>query len=95
MFIPCDPALGPPATGSTDAEGRFTLVTANRPGALVGDHQVVISKDQAIVVGHFHGFPEYRTKYGLPPKYASPATSDLKATVVDDDNHFEFELIQK
>ncbi len=93
VFAPCDPSLGPPAAGATDAEGRFTLVTANRPGALVGDHNVAISKDEAVIVGYVLGLPRHRTKYGLPPKYASPATSDLKVTVVDDDNHFEFDLI--
>ena len=66
VFSPCESKLGPPASGSTDSEGRFTLVTANGPGAVIGDHQVAISKDQAVVVGFVHGIPQYRTKQDLP-----------------------------
>ena len=36
--------LGPGSFGKTDAEGRYTLDTVDRrPGALVGEHQVMIS----------------------------------------------------
>src|SRR5687768_16586496 len=44
MFQPADPKAGPPAVGTTDAEGKFALITANKPGALVGEHRVAISK---------------------------------------------------
>ena len=87
------PETGPFATGTTDAEGRFTLTTANHEGALVGNHHVAISKSQTTatqVPGE--AMPRYNTKYFLPEKYGSPATSELTATVVDDDNSFSFEL---
>jgi hypothetical protein len=95
MFVPNDSSLGPPATGVTDAEGWFSLVTANRTGALVGDHRVVISKDEVITIPQRRGLPIYRTRYLLPPKYGSVDTSGLTATVIDDDNEFEFKLSAK
>ena len=95
MFVPNDSRLGPPATGVTDADGWFSLLTANRIGALVGDHRVVISKDEVITIPQRYGFPIYRTRYLLPPKYGSVDTSGLTATVIDDDNEYEFKLSAK
>jgi hypothetical protein len=90
------PDRGPFAMGTTDAQGRFTLRTANREGALVGTHRVAISKSQTIstqVPGEL--LPRYSTKYSLPAKYASPTTSELTATVSDEENEFKFELTGK
>jgi hypothetical protein len=87
------PEIGPFAIGTTDAEGRFTLTTANHEGALVGNHKVAISKTQTTttqVAGDV--LPRYGTKYFLPAKYASPETSELTATVSDDDNELKFDL---
>jgi hypothetical protein len=87
------PETGPFAIGTTDAEGRFTLMTANHEGALVGSHRVAITKSQTTttqVAGE--QFPRYGTKYFLPEKYASPETSELTATVSDDGGEFDFKL---
>jgi hypothetical protein len=87
------PATGPFAMGTTDANGRFTLMTANQDGALVGEHRVIISKTQT-TARQIPGerLPRYDTKYLIPQKYADPSTSGLTAKVVDDDNEFEFEV---
>ena len=87
------PETGPFAIGTTDAEGRFTLTTANREGALVGNHRVAISKNQTTTtqIPGEH-LPRYGSRYFLPAKYASPSTSELTATVIDDDNSFNFDL---
>ena len=87
------PTAGPFAMGTTDADGRFTLKTANRRGALVGEHRVTISKTQT-TARQIPGerLPRYDTKYLVPQKYGDPSTSGLAATVVDDDNEFEFEV---
>jgi hypothetical protein len=87
------PTQGPFAMGVTDADGRFSLTTANQDGALIGDHKVAISKAQTITK-HIRGnpFPVYETKPLVPEKYFDAATSNLTATVKDDDNHFEFNL---
>jgi hypothetical protein len=41
------------------------------------------------------GLPRYGTKYHLPEKYASPTTSELTATVSDDENEVQFDLTGK
>ena len=90
------PAHGPSAMGVTDAQGRFTLTTANFDGALIGEHQVSITKAETImkqVVGN--PFPVYQIKPLIPKKYFSFSTSQLKATVADDDNEFKFDLTAK
>jgi hypothetical protein len=92
------PQSGPFAMGTTDAEGKFTLITANHPGALVGEHQVGISKTNTTatqVAGE--RLPRYKTEYFIPEKYGSPATSELTATVSSSgsENHFTFELTGK
>jgi hypothetical protein len=92
LFSPNRPQMGPPASGTTDAEGRFTLITVNSPGAAIGDHRVAISKEETITIPQKRGFPLYQTKRYIPEKYADPATSELTAAVQDDDNSFEFKL---
>jgi hypothetical protein len=95
MFMPVDSMLGPPATGVTDSEGRFTLTTANRPGAVIGEHRVAISKSEAIVVPQRRGLPLYETKDHIPAKYGIVETSGLTASVKDDDNNIPFQLSSK
>jgi hypothetical protein len=86
------PDQGPSAMATTDAEGRFTLSTANQPGALVGDHRVSISKVETITIPQRQGFPLYQHKSHIPEKYADVSTSELTANVADDDNYIEFNL---
>jgi hypothetical protein len=87
------PEQGPFAMGETDAEGKFTLMTANQEGALIGNHQVAISKAETLVK-YVRGnpMPIYNTKPLIPQKYFNAETSELTATVEDDDNHIEFNL---
>jgi hypothetical protein len=89
MFLPEQGAM---AIGVTDAEGEFTLTTANHPGALIGPHRVSISKDETTAIPQKRGFPLYKTKSYIPPKYSDPALSGLTADVKDDDNYFDFKL---
>src|SRR6478736_411630 len=58
------PETGPFAMGRTDAEGKFTLITANHPGALVGEHKVGISKSHTTatqIAGE--RLPRYQVEY--------------------------------
>ena len=95
LFSPADPKMGPPASGTTDADGKFTLATNNRSGAAVGDHAVVIAREEVKVIPQSRGFPIYETKHIIPPKYGEMKTSGLSATVKENDNHFEFKLTTK
>ncbi len=98
LFSPNTP--GPAASGSTDEQGNFSLMTGSRDGALVSSHRVVISKSEtrgvsadadglsgAVVDGGWL-FVDH-----LPRRYNDPKTSGLTADVAaDDENHFTFEL---
>jgi hypothetical protein len=87
------PEKGPMAFGTTDDQGHFRLSTANKDGALVGEHRVSISKTQQLspqVAGE--RFPRYQTKFLIPEKYGSPETSELSATVKRGRNQLEFNL---
>src|SRR5215475_2025976 len=89
------PDSGPFAMGTTDAEGKFTLITANYPGALIGEHKVGISKTKTTAIQMpGEALPRYKVEAFVPQKYASPATSELTATVSKktSENHFTFEL---
>jgi hypothetical protein len=92
LFSPNLPEMGPPASGTTDAEGRFSLITVNSPGAAVGGHRVAISKEQMTAIPQRRGFPLYKTTRYIPEKFGNPDTSELTAEVKDEDNHFEFNL---
>lgn len=92
LFFPNDPKMGQPATGETDAEGRFTLVTASREGAAIGEHLVAIAKDKTTAIPNSGRFPQYKVTSFIPNKYADPKASGLTANVRDDDNYFEFAL---
>jgi hypothetical protein len=94
-FTPVDAKQGPPAVGTTDAEGVFSMITANQEGAVVGEHRVAVSKDESTAIPQSRGFPLYKLKHHIPEKYGDGSTSGLTATVVDDDNHFEFKLSSK
>lgn len=50
MFSPVDVMDGPPSVGTTDAEGRYTLMVQDankRSGAVVGKHKVFITVDSS------------------------------------------------
>jgi hypothetical protein len=92
MFQPADASIGPPAYGATDENGRFELITANQPGAAIGEHRVAISKTESIAIPQQRGLPIYKTKEHIPPKYGNYETSGLTVTVEDDDNLLKFDL---
>ncbi|RIK88940.1 MAG: hypothetical protein DCC67_00195 [Planctomycetota bacterium] len=103
LFAPV--GAGPPASGTTDAAGRFTLMTANEEGAAVGQHRVAISKADAFGeeippvqledpdFARRRGLRAYRAKHFIPERYGDLEASGLTANVVESgDNRFEFTL---
>jgi hypothetical protein len=88
------PKGGRPATGSTDANGRFKLFTFDlNDGALLGEHVVCIRKyvpdpKDSRPAGFKNMIPVVPTRYG------SLQESSLRATVTaDGPNDFHFELV--
>ncbi len=89
------PETGRPASGTTDASGRFTLSTfKSGDGAVPGPHKVAIteaSSDQPEVEPDY-SLPD-ATKSRFPARYADPKTSGFTATVEEGkENDFTFDM---
>ena len=88
---------GRPATGKTDAAGKFTLST-DKPGDGVapGDYQVAVTAVSISYARPTDG-SEYseKTTWRAPKTYADPKTSGLKASVTNDNKTFKFDLSSK
>ncbi|MEO8497827.1 MAG: hypothetical protein ABI614_22400 [Planctomycetota bacterium] len=88
------PTSGRPASGQTDAAGKFTLSTfGNNDGAVLGDHKISITpylKDVPMpeTVEAAAALP----KLPFPARYANPDTSTLTAKVDSGANEKNFEL---
>ncbi len=95
------------AYGRTDATGVAQMKTyVEGDGAVLGKHKVLISKMETIGRGSTTEQPleEYdppelsrdaeaaSVQYHVPPKYGSPATSDLTAEVTSGKNELRFDL---
>jgi hypothetical protein len=96
MFSPVEP--GPSASGTTDAQGKFELMTINDMGAVIGEHQVAVTKRRYVGVkpGEEPAPGGLRVEWLAPRKYANPETSGFTAEVTEDgENHFEFGLTSK
>jgi hypothetical protein len=71
-------------TATTDPNGDFTLTTFNQnDGAPPGDYEITVEQRALVTAGEE---PVRSGPNVLPPKYAKPATSGLKYTVVDGEN---------
>jgi hypothetical protein len=89
----CPIANGPAASDTTDARGRFQLVTVNMPGAIVGSYRVSVAKTQTTGADAL-GTPgsKVHTRWLIPEKYGKPETSGLQAAVGRDSTEFRFAL---
>ena len=98
VLVSFTPEKGPGASGKTDAEGKYALMT-KKPGdgAVIGNHVVTISQPvQGMILEK--GKPPRMApppKILIPPKFAAATTSGLTAEVKDDDNTINFELAGK
>jgi len=74
------PTGGRPASGRTDERGRFSLTTFSiGDGAMPGEHVVTVSKQVAKDARNTGPYLEYVQL--VAPRYASPQSSPLRATV--------------
>ena len=99
VFVP--DGDGQPAIGRTDEQGRFTLLTSGRPGAMTGAYKVSITAarpkravSQAEAVAMSSEQIAANREDLVPVKYNNPVSSELTATVTKDAtaNKFEFDL---
>lgn len=94
LFVPVEKGnRGAAASGSTNADGRFELMSANRPGATVGDYCVTIAKhNSTIVTNKATSEHSLSVEWLTPPKYSDAQTSGLRRTVSAQEHDFLFEL---
>lgn len=98
MFMPL--AGGRPAQGVTDAAGKFRLSTfEDNDGALVGNHQVTITKVEVTgMTATADGLSglvdpsQIKETWIIPQKYAQPDSSGLSATVAKGMDEVTFSL---
>ena len=88
---------GPPASGTTNAQGEFDLKTANQPGAVPGEHYVTVTKQtmHGITPDGMPGPGGIRVEWHVPERYSKSKTSGLKATVSSDQRELTFPLTSK
>lgn len=88
---------GPPASATTDAQGRYQLATNNQPGAVPGEHRVTITKQtmHGITPDGMPGPGGIRIEWHVPERYSRAETSVLTATVGADKREFPFALSSK
>ena len=88
------PQQGQLASGQTDAQGRFQLLTAQLgDGAVPGDYAVGISKKEKIIDPNNPQNPYPMVRDVLPPRYGTPSSSGLTAKVqASGRNDFPFDL---
>jgi hypothetical protein len=87
------PTKSRPASGTTDAQGHFTLQTFSAgDGVVLGEHAVCITKT-VVDTTVTKKVPYPKTISLLPARYGSPLQSPLKATVTaEGPNDFKFDL---
>lgn len=101
MFVP--EAGGRPATGLTDAEGKFSLETLKPgDGALVGKHKVTVTGVKVTgIQATEDGLSgavnpgEVREQWFVPQKYSTPDSSGLTQEVADGMPAVELKLSSK
>lgn len=82
---------GPAARGKIEADGRFTLTTGTRPGAVAGVHKVTLVQLTTDGATARHAATGHG-KAVVHPKYAAADKSGLTRTVEPADNQFQIEV---
>lgn len=77
------PESGRPASGFTDASGRFVLTTfGSEDGAIVGQHTVIISKVKSEAKDQNDIYAKQKSV--IPEKYSDIKKTELTATINSD-----------
>jgi hypothetical protein len=103
IFSPAK-ADGPrnPAVGVTDENGQYRLATRGQPGASPGDYVVMVTESEYPAELQGRDVPPDKvTRYvrslggrPLPPRYADPIKTPLRAAVSPDKRTFNFNLLR-
>lgn len=92
------PAAGGPASSAvTDAEGRYTLETASRQGAVPGEHKVTVTKKVVRGVREDETVDPtgMKIEWIVPEKFSDPDKSGLTHTVKKGETDYPLDLRSK
>lgn len=96
LFMPTD---GPTASGTTDEQGRYKLMTGELEGAIAGPHRVMITLMKItgieVTTDGLEGAIDtggIKKEYIVPEKYSKIETSGLTAEVSDAKSEYDFAL---
>jgi hypothetical protein len=92
MFLPVD--KGPACGGTTNADGKFDIMTTNRRGVAPGPYHVTVTKREVSGRGMFDtaGPKTSTTRWIVPERYSNVSSSKLEADVKPGAHDFVFEL---
>lgn len=90
VLIPTGDTKGPPGSGQIQPDGTYSIVTAQKPGAIVGTHKVTVicrrkpteAEVQALAV----------TPLLIPAQYAAETTTPLTVTIESGGSEYNIEL---
>jgi hypothetical protein len=100
-FAPIGTTPGNGASGRTDKDGKYELTASYRgKGVPPGEYRVVVTKlvmpdGSEVAVGPSLIPLEARGKQIVPARYSNLMRTELKATVHNGDNRFDFTLSSK
>jgi hypothetical protein len=89
------------ATAVTDAEGRFTMTTAGRPGAIAGEHTVTIAEgpppeevrgDGPEAQKAASDYEKSLVNRPIPSEYGTVATSKCRIKVTSSQQDYEIRI---
>jgi hypothetical protein len=89
LFYPTEKA-GSPATGSLDANGRYSLAIGSQGSVVPGTYVVTVSATQLIPSPNLGEAPSGRAI--TPRHYSDPKQSEWKVEVKPGNNTFDFQL---
>jgi hypothetical protein len=80
---------GPSARGRIGEQGRFTLQTDGREGAVAGEHSIVVLQ-MVIADGGAKHIGKHTATFVIHPKYSRPETSGLvQVATAQGENHWK------
>jgi hypothetical protein len=100
-FTPLEEGMGPECTGTSDAEGKFSLKQVRgSEGAPVGQFKVAVNRyvkadGSAIALAEGEFPANVGATESLPAKYSSPTDTELTASVTGPTENLKIELKSK
>ena len=90
VLIPTGETKGPAGMGSIQPDGTYTIMTAQKPGAIVGTHKVTVSCRRKPTEAEVQALAA--TPLLIPAQYAAEPTTPLTLTVESGGTEYNIDL---